>query len=492
MADSSNPTETAPFNRDNPQWPMTYALQPLEEGAAPQRWWRHYYYRGPENQAVKVLYSKTKSHSETLAREFVNEPVLGFDMEWPWDAERRTRLQEKVALIQLASETKVALFHIALHEGETAEDLIAPSLKEIIESPTIIKTGVAILTADFRRLRAHFGLEPKGALELSHLHNLVTFGALGPRQVTTRLRSLASQVEQHLGLPLWKGGVRTSDWSRPLDYSQTQYAVTDAYASFMLFHCMNAKRLAMDPVPPFPRFAETYVTRLPRSSVLQLESVAEDGEVRIIAATDFFAVPDSSSSSSSTEQPRRRQQQEGGGDLDETEGGASGTRQKKERKPRKGTKRARNENVLELMDDACWALYERLAAHRKEVAVSKGISAFIVAYNTVLQDLTVHRPSNEQELLLIPGIGKGKAAEYGPSWLEIIATFQAEQKKEEEGDDGQQQEDGEGPGLKRREIDGVGCPGEILAPLAPPVLSTGISFQFGETSLTDKPPLTPP
>lgn len=482
MADSSNnPTAASvPFNRDEPQWPLTYALQPAEEGAGIQRWWRHYHYRGPENQAVQVLYSKSKSDSETIAQGFANEPVLGFDMEWPWDAERRPKLQEKVALIQLASEKKVALFHIALHEGETADDLIAPSLKAIIESPKIIKAGVAILAADFRRLKAHFNLEPQGAFELSHLHNLVTFGVLSPRQVTTRLRSLASQVEQHLGLPLWKGGVRTSDWSRPLDYSQTQYAVTDAYASFMLFHCMNAKRLGMAPAPPFPRFAETYATQVPRSSVLQLESVAEDGEVRIVAATEFFAVPGGDNAED-------QQQQGGGGETEDGPGGSQTQTQtqKKERKPKKATKRARCDNVLELMDDSCWGLYERLAAHRKKIAVSKGISAFIVAYNTVLQDLTVHRPSNEQELLLIPGIGKGKVAEYGPSWLEIIAAFQAEQ-EEEGGEEGE-----EGPDLKRRRIDdGAQCAEEketlpLSMSSAPPVLSTGISFQFGETSLAD-------
>ncbi|KAI0452502.1 hypothetical protein F5B21DRAFT_526776 [Xylaria acuta] len=167
---------------------------------------------------------KTKSHSEILARQFANEPVLGFDMEWPWGADKRSKLRDKVALMQLAGERKVALFHIALHEGETVDDLIAPTLKEIIESSK------------------------------NHERN-----------------------------------VRISDWSQPLNWNQTQYAATDAYARFMLFHCMNAKRLAMDPAPPFPIPAETYLRSIaPKSTTLQLESLTENGEVRTITAKGFF------------------------------------------------------------------------------------------------------------------------------------------------------------------------------------------------------------
>ncbi|KAI0810375.1 hypothetical protein GGR55DRAFT_136656 [Xylaria sp. FL0064] len=492
------------FDRDQSQWPMAFALRPPQSDMAPRRRWHHYYYRGPNGQSVQVLYSKTKSESENIARQFKHEPVLGFDMEWPWDADKRSRLQDKVALIQLASERKVALFHIALHEGETADDLIAPTLREIIESSKIIKAGVAIMGADFKRLRAHFNLEPKGAFELSHLHNLVTYGASTPQRATTKLCSLSMQVEQHLGLPLWKGNVRTSDWSWPLNASQTEYAATDAYASFMLFHCMNAKRLAMDPVPPFPVFAEAY---LPIAKAgprwIQLELVTEDGEPRITTTDEFFGI--------AKDKRHDREMNEGVTGVDDCNNGkpahsdetgltkvevkhSRNRTRATDRKTRAGARLAENNSGRASMDSSCWALYTRLALHRKKIASSRRISAFIIAHNTVLQALSMQRPSNEEELLLVPGIGKIKASEYGLCWLEIIANFEREQKQN--GVDNTDQEadnqailgdallESKDPDPKRIEIM---CSKETLMPSNGPsaVLSTGMSFQFGETSLTD-------
>ncbi|KAJ8121146.1 hypothetical protein ONZ43_g2329 [Nemania bipapillata] len=372
MATDDDPAPAVPFNRDEPQWPMTFTLKPPDpRSTIPRRWWNHNYYSGPEGETIQVLYSKAKSSSEKIAKQFVDEPVLGFDMEWPWDAEKRPKLKDKVALIQVASERKVGLFHISLHEGDTVDDLIAPSLKEIIESPRIIKTGVAILRADFGRLKTHLQLDPKGAFELSHLHNLVTFGSTTPQKVTTRLQKLSLQVQQHLGLPLWKGDVRTSDWSRPLNQSQIKYAATDAYASFMLFHCMNAKRLAMDPAPPFPRFAEAYVTSPPpRSTSVQLES----------------------------------------------------------------------------------------------------------------------------ELLRVPGIGKGKSAEYGAAWLEIIAQFVADYAQDDNQEGQEASAELEGPDPKRRKLehDG-GSSEEVLVPShePAPISSADLAPQPNQTAPVSEPPTLP-
>ncbi|KAI0187859.1 ribonuclease H-like domain-containing protein, partial [Xylaria flabelliformis] len=365
-------------------------------------WWRRNYSKNPSDSKVEVLYSKTKSHSESLARQFVNEPVLGFHMEWPWDAYIRPRLQDKIGLIQLAKEGKVALFHISLHEGDTVADLITPTLKEIIESSKIKKAGVNIMSADFSRLRAYFDLEPKGAFELSHLYNLVTYGAHAPHMVTTRIRQLSMQAEEHLGLSLLKGSVRTSDWSQPLNQNQIQYAAIDAYACFMLFHRMNAKRLAIDPVPPLPRLAETYLrSTSSKSSILQLESSTEDGRVEIITATDFFG-------------PMKDREQNG----KITEGPPS----------IKHDDTDSQSNILDDMqgdvgDDVKDSLYGKLVSHRKELAKSQSVPVYVIAPNKTLEDLALQRPSNKEELLLVHGIGEVKAAQFGPAWLDIIAEF---------------------------------------------------------------------
>ncbi|KAI8629692.1 hypothetical protein F5Y19DRAFT_464395 [Xylariaceae sp. FL1651] len=524
----SGPKPNVSFNRDDPQWPMSYALSPTETNTPPRRWWRHYYYRGPRGQSVQVLYSKTKSQSEAIARSFANEPVLGFDMEWPWDAERRPRLQDKVALIQLASERRVALFHIALHQGETVEDLIAPTLKEILESPIIIKAGVAVINADFRRLKNHFALEPKGAFELSHLHNLITYGATSAHQVTTKLRALSAQVEQHLGLPLWKGNTRTSDWSLPLNPSQSQYAATDAYACFMLFHCMNAKRLSMDPVPPFPQLAEKYLpSSTTKSMTLQLESRTENGDIRIITAKGFFSASKEADQNfdvteecndfeegnmsseahheekgtvqvrKTSQRTNKRRQPDVLGDRDKSQASTKSRRARNPANPEESS------NVRTLMDSSCRALFDRLVLHRRGCAASNGLPPFVIAHNSVLEALTLHRPSNDQKLLLVPGIGKRKVAEYGPAWLEIIRTFEAEQKQcvdneptARKSDPSQHRSDQielEHNKSKRRRVVPGGSSEEILVPSGnPPALSTGLSFQFSETTLNASEYLTPP
>jgi hypothetical protein len=122
--DANNPIAIDDLNDDAPcpsesavvvQWPLSYrlTLPPVPEAPAgqsvPKRWWHHYWYRNSKNQKPIVLYSATRAQSEEYARLFLHEPVLGFDMEWPWQSDSN-RLQEKVGLIQIASESRIALF----------------------------------------------------------------------------------------------------------------------------------------------------------------------------------------------------------------------------------------------------------------------------------------------------------------------------------------------------------------------------------------------
>lgn len=270
-------------------WPRDFRMAPSTSARA--RFWSHELYRGTHNEPVRILYSRTKMQSEEIANEFLQESVVGFDMEWPWQNadQAAVPLQQRIGLIQIASEDTIALFHIGLHAGQTAKDVLAPSLRRIIESDGIRKTGVGVLNADFSRLRRWFGLKPRGAFELSHFHNLVTYGSKQPGKVTTKMKALSKLVEEHLGLPLYKGKVRTSNWSRPLNQAQILYAAADAYAGVMLYHCMNAKRLAMDPVPPLPINAETYLPmRTGLGSIVSLRLGSSSENTKGISAVEFY------------------------------------------------------------------------------------------------------------------------------------------------------------------------------------------------------------
>jgi hypothetical protein len=231
------------------------------------KYWSHTLYRGPAGQPVVVHYCRSRQTSEKVAALFLNKPILGFDIEWRPQARSTGGIKSNVSLIQLASEDRIALFQLALHKGETAEEILPPSLRCILESPRIKKAGVSI-QADFTRLQKFLGITPRGLIELSHWHNLITSSQSDPTRVSKKLVSLGRQVEIHLKLPLRKGDVRVSDWSRELNHEQCFYAAADAYAGFMVYDTLEAKRLAMNPRPPRPEFAELKLpiklaTRLP-------------------------------------------------------------------------------------------------------------------------------------------------------------------------------------------------------------------------------------
>ena len=73
------------------------------------------------------------------------------------------------------------------------------------------------------------------------------------------------------------------------------------------------------------------------------------------------------------------------------------------------------------LDAAALALFQRLRAHRMQVAGRDGVPPYVVASDRSLRDLALLRPSTREQLLLAHGIGPGKADKYGPALLAVIA-----------------------------------------------------------------------
>ncbi|KAF2280709.1 ribonuclease H-like protein [Westerdykella ornata] len=251
---------------------MSFQIPPAALRAAmtaspntPGSYYNQTLYRGPNDQFLTVHYCDNMATAERVAPYFLQEKVIGFDIEWrPWAAIKS--IKDNASLIQLASEDRIALFHIALFSGTTAEELIPPTLRAIIESPDILKVGVAI-KGDFSRLEKYLGIKARGVFELSRLHNLVEYSDSDPRKAgSKKLSSLAKQVHQHLQLPLYKGEVRESDWSKRLDRDQIAYAATDAYASLRIFDALEAKRKRLRPVPPRPEVCDYDEVTKPRTA----------------------------------------------------------------------------------------------------------------------------------------------------------------------------------------------------------------------------------
>lgn len=207
-----------------------------QEGT-PESFWSYGLYRGPNedgilNQKVKVHYC-TSSHTtqRVLKQYFMEEKVLGFDLEWVENSRKVQGARRNVSLVQLASPSRIALFHLAVFpKGDT---LVAPLLKQIMEDPNVTKCGVWI-KGDSTRMRTFLEVDPRGTFELSHLYKLVQYSANGQRgQVDKKLVSLAHQVQHVLRLPLFKGDVRKSDWSQPLNMSQVICEFCGGFWSFL-------------------------------------------------------------------------------------------------------------------------------------------------------------------------------------------------------------------------------------------------------------------
>ena len=223
-----------------------------------ESYWQHSLYRGPDGiqHTTKVHYCKNKDSMEAVSQLLAKDKVLGFDIEWMASAKSQDGVRRNVALIQLASEERIGLFHLARFPNcPVTEDFVAPTFKAIMESADITKVGVNI-KGDSTRLRNFLGVHCRGLFELSRLYRVVGFYSGQSVKLNKGLVSLASQVEEHLGLPLLKTGLQTSNWSRNLDYKQSNYAASDSYAGFQLYHILEAKRLAIKPTPPRPFHAE--------------------------------------------------------------------------------------------------------------------------------------------------------------------------------------------------------------------------------------------
>ncbi|KAL8713536.1 MAG: hypothetical protein Q9220_002398 [cf. Caloplaca sp. 1 TL-2023] len=229
----------------------------LASSSSRSAYWQYSLYDGPKGEKVKVHYCRSLETTQRIARLFLNESVIGFDIEWKPSATTKDGIRKNVSLIQLASEERIALFHVArFSKDDKIESLVSPTVKQIMESSSITKVGVSV-KGDCSRLRKYMNIESRGLLELSHLYKLVKFSATNVKKINKMLVALAKQVEEHLMLPMYKDqNVRASDWSEDLNYDQIYYAASDSYAGFQLYHTLNKKRLALSPIPPLPEHAE--------------------------------------------------------------------------------------------------------------------------------------------------------------------------------------------------------------------------------------------
>ncbi|QKX62459.1 uncharacterized protein TRUGW13939_09620 [Talaromyces rugulosus] len=254
-------SELKPRSSQSPTPPLTNSAQ----------FWSHKNHQGQNGKGITVHYCRTLESAERVAKLFSESRVIGFDLEWKAHALATAGIKSNLSLLQIADQDRIALFHIALFQSRNHNEITPPSLRKILESADTVKVGVNI-KADCTRVRRHLGIEVQGQLELSHLYKLVKYSQSNPKLVNRRVVNLSQQVEEILGLPLYKeNDVRCSDWSRPLAYTQVQYAASDPFACLCLYHALELKRKALHPIPPSPAYAELNLPIL----------VSSDGETKV-------------------------------------------------------------------------------------------------------------------------------------------------------------------------------------------------------------------
>ncbi|KAF5539657.1 werner syndrome helicase [Fusarium mexicanum] len=287
-----------------------------------QSFWSYKMYRqvqgDGEEQKVKVHYCTSKHTMEHVCeRYFSDEKVIGFDLEWlvargPANSNPR----RNVSLIQIASPSRVGLFHVALFPRD---DFVAPTFKSIMEDESVTKVGVAI-KGDCTRLKNNLGINSRGILELSHLYKLVKYSKAGELdRINKVMVSLAVQTQEMLGLPLFKGDdVRSSNWMMRLSADQVTYSASDAYVGLQLYYVLEQERMKLQPTPPRPAFVEQNlpIRFLTADDVDESDTTSESGEPEVIAEvevkletpetrpTPSIATPRSEGNSHDTRDPR--------------------------------------------------------------------------------------------------------------------------------------------------------------------------------------------
>ena len=68
-------------------------------------------------------------------------------------------------------------------------------------------------------------------------------------------------------------------------------------------------------------------------------------------------------------------------------------------------------------------LFQALKERRLEMAREAGVPAYVVAHNSMLQQMAALKPSSEEEMMHIKGMGSAKMERYGEAFLQVVRDY---------------------------------------------------------------------
>lgn len=84
------------------------------------------------------------------------------------------------------------------------------------------------------------------------------------------------------------------------------------------------------------------------------------------------------------------------------------------------SRRGKSTRELPALSPDDQAVFERLRAHRAEIARQKKVPAYVIAMDRTLIEMAMVRPQENHELLAVHGMGPGRVEQYGEGFLRVI------------------------------------------------------------------------
>jgi ATP-dependent DNA helicase RecQ len=81
---------------------------------------------------------------------------------------------------------------------------------------------------------------------------------------------------------------------------------------------------------------------------------------------------------------------------------------------------ARKRDATLELDAESRPLFERLRAHRAELARARHVPAYVIALDRTLVDLAIRRPGSLDALVAIYGFGPNRIEQYGQGFLDVL------------------------------------------------------------------------